>query len=398
MKKMSLAKIAVIVERSNSYARRYIEGVAAFASAHEKWQIELFDPSASMRIPIDRFDGFICRIADRRFGKHLARLRRPVVESLGTNEFMGFVTVRSDITAVSRLASDHFLQRRHSNFAYCGFDGQLYSELRMRSFSEFVRNAGFTARVYEATRTIKQRFSHLSQLKSPLEIPDARTLRAWLEKLPKPSALFCCNDRRAFQVLNVCRAADIRVPQDIAILGVDDDPVFCAFSSPRLSSIDPDAHGVGYGAATTLAGMLGEPGFRMVKPDSIISFPPKGVIARTSTAAFPVEPEWLSDALVFIRQHVSDNISASDVFAFSNRSHATVDAAFRQHLGTSVQKEIANARLESAKQLLSTSSLSMKEISQLSGFSSPEYFCRCFTASFGISPTDYRQQDTSCES
>ena len=398
MKKMSLARIAVIAERTNSYARRYIEGVAAFSNAHEKWRIELFDPSASVRVPLDRFDGFICRIADRRFGKRLARLRRPVVESMNTNEFEGFVNVRSDIDAVSRLAADHLLQRRHTNFAYCGFDGQLYSKLRMESFANYIHDAGFTTRIYKAPRTAKKHFSHKSMIGSPLEISDARTLRAWLEKLPKPSALFCCNDRRAFQVLNVCRAADIRVPQDIAILGVDDDPVFCAFSSPRLSSIDPDAHGVGYGAATTLAGMLGEPGFLTVKPDSIISFPPKGVIARTSTAAFPVEPEWLSDALVFIRQHVSDNISASDVFAFSNRSHATVDAAFRQHLGTSVQKEIANARLESAKQLLSTSSLSMKEISQLSGFSSPEYFCRCFTASFGISPTDYRQQDTSCES
>ena len=390
MKKMSLARIAVIAERTNSYARRYIEGVAAFSTAHEKWMIELFDPSACVRMPLDRFDGFICRIADRRVGERLARLRRPVVESMSTNAFAEFVAVRSDIDAVSRLAADHLLQRRHSNFAYCGFDGQLYSRLRMEQFANYIHEAGFTTCVYEAPHTAKTHFSHKSLIDSPLEISDARMLRTWLEKLPKPTALFCCNDRRAFQVLNVCRSANIRVPQDIAILGVDDDPVFCAFSSPRLSSIDPDAYGVGYGAAATLAGMLGESGFDPAKPGSTLSFPPKGVIARTSTAAFPVEPDWLSDALLFIRQHVSDNITASDVFAFSKRSHATVDATFRRNLGTTVQKEIATARLENAKQLLANGNFSMKEIAQLSGFSSPEYFCRCFTATFGTPPTKCR--------
>ena len=137
-----------------------------------------------------------------------------------------------------------------------------------------------------------------------------------------------------------------------------------------------------------------------MNPGSTISFPPKGVIARTSTAAFPVEPDWLSDGLLFIRQHVSDNITASDVFAFSKRSHATVDATFRRNLGTTVQKEIATARLEGkglmsrffAKQFLDNGNFSMKEIAQLSGFSSPEYFCRCFTATFGKSPTEYRQK------
>lgn len=389
MRKTKALRIAVISEWSNSYARRFLEGVAKFAADRQNWSLELFNPAFFSKIKFDLFDGFICRLPDIRSGNRMEKLGRPVVESMHKDPFGRFVTVCSDISAVCKLAADHFVHRRHTHFAYCGFDGQLYSEKRGMEFANKVREAGFETHMYKAPRDARKRFADSMQYTSPVDIADAKALRSWLMSLPKPAAVFCCNDRRAFHVATVCRAAGLRVPLDIAILGVDNDSMFCEFSYPRLSSIDPDAVGVGHGAAATLAGMLGESGFRQHKPGEIVQFSPKGTVDRASTAVFPIEPEWLADALLFIRRHVSDNITAADVFAHTKLSHSTVDMTFRKKLGTTVQREIASARLEVARQLLSRQDIPVNEVSRMSGFSSPQYFCRCFKERFGVSPSEF---------
>ena len=389
MRKIRQKQIAVIVEWTNNYARQFIEGVAKFAADYPSWSLHLHNPGGIAQLKLTPYDGFICRLPDSAAGRRLARLGRPVVEAMHNEEFREFVAVRSDIAARSKLAADHFLQRRYTRFAYCGFDGLLYSDRQGEAFARFVRQAGFETLAYAAPRTTKRKFKGLHQFLSPIEIPDAQPLKAWLERLPKPVALFCCNDRRAFQVASLCRATGLQVPRDIAILGVDNDPMYCEFSSPRLSSIDPDAIGVGYTAAATLAGMFGERGFRPRKPGEVVMHEPKGIVDRGSTHVFPLEPAWLSDALLFIRQHVSDNITASDVFAYTKLSHNAVDRVFRQKLGTTVQREIATARLETANQLLARGDLPMARIAQLSGFSSAEYFCRSFAAAFGRPPSQF---------
>lgn len=391
MRKIRQKQIAVIVEWTNNYARQFIEGVAKFAADYPSWSLHLHNPGGIAQLKLTPYDGFICRLPDRAAGRRLARLGRPVVEAaMLMKESREFVTVGSNITSRSKLAADHFLQRRFTNFAYCGFGDLRYSIQQGEDFARFVRQAGFETHAYVMPNAAKRKFREVQHLLSPVEIPDAHSLRMWLEKLPKPVALFCCNDRRAFQAASLCREAKIQVPKEIAILGVDNDPMYGEFSSPRLSSVDPDAMGVGYTAAATLAGMLGEHGFLPRKPGEIVMHEPKGIVDRGSTHVFPLEPDWLADALLFIHQHVSDNLTASDVFDYAKRSHNTVDRTFRRKLGTTVQKEIAKTRLDTAKQLLMRGDLSMIKIAQMSGFSSAEYFCRSFTSTFGISPTKFQ--------
>lgn len=117
---------------------------------------------------------------------------------------------------------------------------------------------------------------------------------------------------------------------------------------------------------------------------------PVGVVERASTEVYPVDPPWLSDALVFIRKHVSDRLTASDIYAHLNRSHTTVDAAFRKILGTTVQKMIASVRIEAARHLLLTGDLPIVRIAERCGFTSQEYFSRAFSAEEGTSPAAWR--------
>lgn len=384
--------VAIVAERSNGYARGFIEGVADFAESHREWRFELLDPIAFASAKVDDFDGFVCRLPDRGAGRRLERLGRPVVEALGKDEFDGFVSVLSDVDAASRIVADHFLSRFHVNFAYCGFDGQLYSARRAETFARCLAERGKSLFVYEAPVAARRQFRQRIQFDAPLDMPDARELESWLRKLPKPVALFCCNDRRAFQALALCRKAGLRVPQDVAICGVDNDTLLCDFSNPRLTSVDPDARKVGYTAVRTLADMIVGSGPAVARAGDAVVVPPRGLVARASTALFLIEPDWMGEALVFIRQHVGDRLTASDVFAFLGRSRNVVGEQFRKALGHSVQAEIAIVRVEMAKRLLADGALSVNDVARLSGYATPEYFWRCFSESCGVSPTQYRSR------
>lgn len=383
-------RIAVVAERSNGYARGFIEGVVDFAESHRDWRFELLDPAAFAAVKVTGFDGFVCRLPDQQAGRRLERLGRPVVEAMGKDDFDGFVSVLSDVDAVSRIVADHFLSRFHVNFAYCGFDGQRYSARRAETFARCLAERGKALSVYEAPVGARRNFRQKIQYDSPIDMPDARELEHWLRKLPKPVALFCCNDRRAFQVLALCRKASLRVPQDVAICGVDNDALLCDFSYPRLTSVDPDARKVGYTAVRTLADMIVGSGPDVARAGASVVVPPRGLVARASTALFLVEPEWMGDALVFIRQYVGDRLTASDVFAFLGRSRNVIGEQFRKLLGHSVQAEIASVRLEMAKRLLSDGALPVNDVARMSGYATPEYFWRCFSESCGVSPTQYR--------
>ena len=383
-------RVALVAERWNGYSRRFIEGVARFSTEHENWTLDLHDSVGFEDADIRSFDGFICRLPSEQLALRLSQLGRPVVDSLHIRRFNTFVSVTSDILEVSRLAAEHFLSRRHTAFAYCGFDNRTYSSARAEAFAKVLGERGFMVNSYHAPMSATRHIDHFNRFGTPLAIPDSRSLIAWLRRLPKPTALFCCNDRRAAQVLQLCREEGISIPNELSICGVDNDPIFCGFATPRLTSIDPDAEAVGFHAAQTLSGMFGEHGAKRPRPGSVISVPPKGLIARASTAVFPVEPVWISDALVYIHTHACDNLTADDVYRHLNLSHSTVNSMFRKKLGTTVQQEIAQARIETAKRLLKETDLKIAQVARESGFGSVEYFCNCFTHACGCSPSEFR--------
>ena len=193
-----------------------------------------------------------------------------------------------------------------------------------------------------------------------------------------------------FVVCALCRALDLTVPDDVAIIGVDDDPIYCMFSTPRLSSIDPDASTIGKSAACALALMMSDGGAASSPPEIIV--PPRGIVERASTNTYPHAPPWFSDALAFISENISSGLSASDVFRHVGFSRTLVERAFRECLSSSVQKQIAAARIAEAKRLLESTSRPVKEIAVLSGFSTLEYLSHSFAAATGLSPTEWRER------
>ena len=385
-------KIMIAAERSSAYGRNFICGVAEVAEQNPEWDLELINPESATAKAADEYDGWICRVTDRRMARALAKSARPVVDCLCAVDMPKFATVKTDAEKIGELAAQHFLERHFVNFAFCGYRRVAFSDRRRNAFAESLKQHSFQPSIYRPPLRPTHRFGRDFLLGDRTESPpDADDLAAWLKRLPKPVGVFCCDDLRASQLAALCRTLKLSVPDDVAILGVDDDPIYCMFSTPRLSSIDPDSIAIGRTAAQTLANMLADRNVAVHPPN--MSVPPKGVVKRTSTDTYPDAPPWFAEAMFFIRRNVAKGISASDVFCHVGYSRTLVERAFREHISSSVQRKIAEARIYEAKRLLSSTHLPVKEIASLSGFSTLEYLTHAFTAATGLSPTAWREQN-----
>ena len=382
-------RIAVAVERSTLYGRNILRGFAEIAGNRPEWDLSLLDPRRTAAIAREsRFDAWVCRIPDDHAADALARTGRPVIDLAAPHGHQAFASVATDAKAIGRLAAEHLMTRRYPVFAFCGYPGIGFSDRRRDAFAARLAQGGFTPFEYLPPKKAHRHFGADYRLGDRLvETPDSAALRSWLRSLPRPIAIFCCDDLRAAQLSGVCRAAGLAVPRDVAMIGVDDDPLQCLFASPRLSSIDSDSVEVGRAAGRALAQMLDSP--EAAPPHILVA--PRGVASRASTDCWPGAPEWLPGILDWIADNADGNLSACDVFRRVGRSRTLVERVFREKVGTTVQRKIAEARIETAKRLLAETARPLTEIARDSGFSSAGYFSRTFSAATGLAPTAWRE-------
>lgn len=336
------------------------------------------------------YDAFIVRVLDDHMEQILRRTHKPVVDVFYGKVRSGFGVADLDNVAIGNLAAEHFISRGFQEFAYCGYDGINFSDVRRTTFARAVEQSGHVCHVFTPRKRDANYFNE-NVVKGERYAPpasEARAIRSWLQKLPKPVAVFCSHDLRAYQVLTLCRDAGIAVPNEVAILGVDDDAILCGFTTPTISSIDPNGFETGREAVRIALKMLRSPEARSNPPCSLVK-PPLRLIVRGSSEIYPVDPPWLSDALVYINRNATRGITAADVFAHVGLSHTTVGSAFRQKVGMSVQDMLAKVRMEEACRLLQNG-ISVTDAAQKSGFSSAQYFCRAFAAEHGMSPATWQ--------
>ena len=391
MKEKRIYRIGLIVERSRAFGREICEGVISYAQDRQDWELYFVDAADLRRRDIrDRMDGFIARVTSDRLARLLISTGKTVVDLYYEKPYPGFAIVKTRHETIGILAAEHFLDRRFTNFAYCPYGGGRTSTYCHKSFVRRLRRAGYECSVYSFGKEIAYDIDG-SNLPSDRIAPpsDAKRLGKWLASLPKPVAVFCPGDLRAWQIADTCRTIGINVPHEVAVLGLDNDMIICGSSKPMLSSIDPNTRDIGRIAGETLADMIerGTPSKQIVRQVA-----PNGVIARASSETVPVEPPWLSDALVYIQRNAKRGISAADVFKALSRSHTSVTKAFKDKLGITVQGEIARTRINEAKRLLATTELSVTQIAKMSGFMSVSYFMQAFSAELGIAPGAWRME------
>lgn len=380
--------IGIMIERIRTHARRMHEGIISYARQHTDLSLRMLEFSdVGSPKALSGCDGFIARILNDSMADALLRTRKPVMDVYCGKTYPGIISVDESRRRVGILAARHFIEHRFSQFAYCGLDGIAFSDGRRDGFIECLGKHHFKCLSYRTPDCVQRNFEQSILRNDRIGLPpDVRSLSKWLKRLPKPIAVFCAHDSRAYQVIQACRSCGIAVPKDVAILGVDDDELICNYSTPTLSSINHNGVGIGYAAIKAMDEVLRDPSLRQ-RP---ITVKPIGLTTRESSNTYPLDPPWLSDALVFIRANINKNLSATNVYEAVGKSHTIVDRVFRTQLGRSVQKTIMRIRLDEARHLIQDSAIPFTQVALQSGFASVQHFCHSIVAEFGKNPTALR--------
>jgi LacI family transcriptional regulator len=385
--KRHIPRVALLVESSRSFGRELLMGIARYLRIHDHWSVEFEESEPWVKVPewFDRWqwDGVIARVQSPAMARAVGALGVPVVDLSGCQTDSPFPTIRSDETAVGRMAAEHLLRRGFQQFAFCGLNGFDWSDRRRTAFSDRVAEAGFPCVGFDSNtrrNSTKDHDEHSKRFE--------KELMRWLESLPDQTGLMACNDSRGRQVLNCCRELGIAVPDALAVIGVDRDEVLCELSSLPLSSVILNAKQIGYEAAALLDRLMA--GERAL--DASVLVKPIGVAERHSTDVFAIEDRKIASALKFIREHACEGVDVKSLLKVVPLSRSVLERRFTQILGRSPKTEILRVRLDRVCQLLAESDLSLEDVAGKAGFDHPEYMSRLFKKKMGITPGQFRKQ------
>jgi LacI family transcriptional regulator len=305
----------------------------------------------------------------------------PGAKAARTGALARISEIRTDSHQVGRMAAEHFLDRGFGHFAFCGFAGRDWSKRRQEGYCARLQEAGYACDVFPSAR-------HSRPLSWEEEQP---AVVAWLKTLPTPVGVMACNDDRGRQVLEASLLAARSVPDDVAVVGADDDHVICNLSNPPLSSVVFNLEQAGYRAAELLDGLMEG---RTTAPQEVVVEPLR-VVARRSTDVIATEDRHVARSLQFIRDQARQPIGVDDVVAAAGISRRGLEIRFRQALGRPIRAEIQRVRLALARQLLAETGLPAQRIAELAGFSSLPYLSNVFHREVGLTLAEYRRRSRS---
>jgi LacI family transcriptional regulator len=379
-KRKRLRHVALFIESSRTPGRCMLEGVARYNSEHNGWTI-YHEPRSLESLPPRwlhdwRGDGILARVTTCQQAAAFQATGLPVIDLRGALADMPFPAVLSDNRPVAHLAFAHLRERGLVHFAYCGLSpGQHWHQSqRGEAFRRVAEEAGFSCSLYYFRK--KQEDWEEEQ----------EDLAAWVRAQPKPLGIFACFDDCGYQVLDACRRINLKVPQEVAVLSVDDDPIVCKMAIPPMSSIRFDVEEAGYLAASWLDRLMDG----QAAPSQPILFQPCDVVTRRSTDIYTFDDPAMNRVLRFIGEHACAGIRVSDLPSVAHLSLKELERRFHHYLGRTPKAELLRVQIEHAKRLLRDTRLSLKVIAHRTGFSSEAYFSYVFHRECGICPSAYR--------
>lgn len=380
---MKMLRIGLAISHSFAYYRGVLRGIARYSEGRPQWLFTFIagETQPLLTVGRQRLAGLIASVNTRAAIRKYAQCRRPVVNICDVTPGLRFPRVGVDNRSVGQLAADHFLQRGLRHFGFIGPPDHLYSTERQEAFCQALKNAGGTVASYHTPAS------------RPFDPEDrlwdlGPNVSRWLRRLPKPVGIFAPGDNWGVQIAEVCRGIGLRVPDDVALLGVDDDDLDCELARPRLSSVIVPAERIGYEAAALLDQLLaGEK-----PPADPILLPPLGVMTRRSTETLAIDDREVAAAVRFIREHAHLPLRVNDVLREVPVGRRSLEKRCTKALGRGLGEEIRHAHVELARRLLARTELPVKAVAERAGFSDFRHLAVSFRRSLGLTPSAYRRQ------
>jgi LacI family transcriptional regulator len=376
-------RVALLIETSKAYGRGLLAGIRRYVKQQRHpWSIFL-EPGALGREPppwLERWDGdgVIARVSDLRIARAIFRSGLPAINLSSALPGLRLPCIQTNPDALARLAVRHLFERGLRRLAFVGDDANhpRWSRIVGERFAAAARSAGGTceaaAPASPATASWEQR---------------QQALARWVRALPKPLGVLAVTDPRGHELVEACRRARVAVPQEAAVLGIENDELLCDFSDPPLSSIAANAEKIGHDAAALLAQWIGgHPPARRV-----LLVEPLGVVTRQSTDVQAHSDPIVGQALRFIRARACDGIRVQAVVDHVRVSRSSLERRFGQALGRTPHDEIVRIQLERAKDALTHTDLKTAAVARSAGFSHVEYMGFVFRRELGVSPGEFRR-------
>lgn len=378
--------VALLIETSNEYARGLLRGVLRYQQEHERWAIDLPEQHRGADPPkwLRRYqgDGIIARIETDAIARAVKAAKLPVVDVSAARKLPGIPWVETDDAAIAKVAVEHFASRGLKHVAFCGEVVFNWAEWRRDSFKREAMSRGLDVHTFdvgdESTGTSWPR--------------ERRRLSTWLRKLPEPVGLMASYDSLARRVVDLCNKVGRSVPESIAVMGVDDDPLLCQLATPPLTSVIPDAERAGYVAAEILERLMS--GEQSADRDDALRtlLPPRGLSTRRSTDTLAVDDPDVATAARYILAHACDGIRVNDVVQHSRLTRRVLETRFQETLGQTPHDLIVATRLSRAEQLLRETPLTLDRIAHRVGVEHAEYLSVLFKKHHGVTPGRFRSR------
>jgi LacI family transcriptional regulator len=370
-------KVALLIETSNAFSRELLHGIRDWMRTHEAWTIHFSEQGRGSRPPswlrAWKGHGIIARIETASIARAVRACGVPVVNVSAAGLAPELPAVISDSAAIAQTAAGHLIERGFRHFAYCGDGRFAWSDQHGRHFAAACSTAGFACEVFP-TQGIEQEHTQIQK---------------WLMRLPRPVGIMACYDIRGQQVLDACRHLGLRVPDDVAVIGQHNDELLCELCDPPLSSVIPGARKAGYQAAGLLHQLMR--GRKRAQPQ-ITKVPPLGIATRLSTDTVAVEHPGLATAVRHLRDHACRPVLIEDLARMAGMSRSGFERLFRSHFGVSPYEQVLRHRITHAQALLRTTSVSIPEIAERTGFATVEHFATTFARRSGRPPGAFRRE------
>jgi LacI family transcriptional regulator len=388
-------QVILLLDTTIPHQRKIALGVATYSHQHSNWNFHVvqvpienlpyltWDPLESLPgLRRWRADGMIAYCFNRKVARAVRGLKMPVV---GIEAEYGWSDPQWDIPyfctdneAIGRLGAQELIERGLKRLAFCGIPPSRitgWSEQRQSAYENYAREAGVPCSVFPGGASSSGSAAKVH-----------KQLSEWLKLLEKPVGLMACYDVRARHVLTACWESGLLVPEDVAVLGVDNDELMCELTSPTLSSIEQGSRTIGFQAAALLDQLMS--GRKAESMKYVI--PPEGIVTRRSSDALAIKDTDVAAALRFIRQRACEGIQVHDVVRAVAISRSALAARFKAVTGRTIHAEIQRVQIDRARQLVVTTDLPLNQVARQAGFDYLQHLITIFRRHTGLTPGEYR--------